>query len=33
VSRYSRRWSLDPADRAQRKLIAGGAWEAISRPG
>jgi AcrR family transcriptional regulator len=33
VSRYSRRWSLDPADRAHRKLIAGGAWEAVRRPG
>jgi AcrR family transcriptional regulator len=33
VSRYSQRWSLDPADRAQRKLIATGAWDAIRRPG
>jgi AcrR family transcriptional regulator len=33
VSRYSQRWSFDPGDRAQRKLIAGSAWDAIRRPG
>jgi AcrR family transcriptional regulator len=33
VSRYSERWSLDPRDRQQRKLIASGAWDAIKRPG
>ena len=33
VSRYSQQWSFDPGDRAQRKLIAAGAWDAIRRPG
>jgi AcrR family transcriptional regulator len=33
VSRYSKSWSLDPADAAQRELVAGSAWDAIRRPG
>lgn len=33
VSRHSQRWSLDPGDAAQRKLIAGSAWDAIRRRG
>jgi AcrR family transcriptional regulator len=29
VSRHSHQWSFDPGSRAHRKLIAGGAWDAI----